>query len=43
MAPVLAGQFIIVNGTATITTLWSTFSGTGRYSGTVVSGTSYTF
>ncbi|NDB62045.1 hypothetical protein EB001_26940, partial [bacterium] len=43
LAGVVAGGFVIVNGRTTLTTLWSTFAGTGRYSGAVVSGSSYTF
>jgi len=34
LTPIVAGQFIIVNGTANINTTWTTISGTGRYNGT---------
>ena len=42
IAPIIAGQFIIVNGVTTINTTWSTLSGTGRYTGAVTTGSSYT-
>jgi hypothetical protein len=42
LAGVVGGGFVIVNGTASITTLWSSFAGSGRYSGAVTTGSNIT-